>query len=197
MVVEKIEKIISWIGRLVYLNILCLLFSLAVISVVPSIFALANVVKQLLDKKEPPSVFKSFNMNFKENFWRSYLFFLPSVSVLYLIWVDIKILSIADHAVVMTFYYALILIEILLFAVISFAIYLNAVNKLSLKNSFIVGFSLMVKSFPLTILLLISYLFLILIFTFQTGLLMLVCLSLPVFIICLISRQACDTLTGS
>lgn len=51
MVVEKIEKIISWIGRLVYLNILCLLFSLAVISVVPSIFALANVVKQLLDKK--------------------------------------------------------------------------------------------------------------------------------------------------
>ncbi|MGO4937625.1 DUF624 domain-containing protein [Fundicoccus sp. Sow4_H7] len=88
--------LLNWVGRLVYLNILWIIFSLPLVTVIPSSFALIYLMTESINHNKAIS-FKKYLQAFRSNLKDSYYFSLPIVGVILLIWLDLKIVSISNY----------------------------------------------------------------------------------------------------
>ncbi|MEG0552852.1 MAG: DUF624 domain-containing protein [Carnobacterium sp.] len=79
----------EWAARLATLNLVFILFSIPLVTVIPSLVALFEVIRSWEKGNKKTPVFKTFLYEFRKNFWRSYQVGLPLLFISVVLIVDI------------------------------------------------------------------------------------------------------------
>lgn len=79
----------EWIANLAVLNLICLLFSLPIITFIPAISALYTVIYHWLKEGFQEPVLRSFFQAFKQGFRQSFKLILPALVILMILAADI------------------------------------------------------------------------------------------------------------
>lgn len=187
---KYIDTVLSWVWRLLYLNILWILFSLPLITVFPSTLSLFKMTNQVISTKGQEPSFKLFKQLFREYFWRSYSFALAVLLFFAMVWLDINILHLDMGLLSEIWFYMIIVLAMIGFAVIQFTLYLMVSMNLRMRDSWALGFVLTVRYPFHSVLMLIVYVLISLLFLLQTGLGLLFVGSLLSLLVSLIARHA-------
>lgn len=187
---KYIDTVLSWVWRLLYLNILWILFSLPLITVFPSTLSLFKMTNQVISTKGQEPSFKLFKQLFREYFWRSYSFALAVLLFFAMVWLDINILHLDMGLLSEIWFYMIIVLAMIGFAVIQFTLYLMVSMNLRMRDSWALGFVLTVRYPFHSVLMLIVYVLVSLLFLLQTGLGLLFVGSLLSLLVSLIARHA-------
>lgn len=187
---KYIDTVLSWVWRLLYLNILWILFSLPLITVFPSTLSLFKMTNQVISTKGQEPSFKLFKQLFREYFWRSYSFALAVLLFFAMVWLDINILHLDMGLLSEIWFYMIIVLAMIGFAVIQFTLYLMVSMNLRMRDSWALGFVLTVRYPFHSVLMLIVYALISLLFLLQTGLGLLFVGSLLSLLVSLIARHA-------
>ena len=187
---KYIDTVLSWVWRLLYLNILWILFSLPLITVFPSTLSLFKMTNQVISTKGQEPSFKLFKQLFREYFWRSYSFALAVLLFFAMVWLDINILHLDMGLLSEIWFYMIIVLAMIGFAVIQFTLYLMVSINLRMRDSWALGFVLTVRYPFHSVLMLIVYVLISLLFLLQTGLGLLFVGSLLSLLVSLIARHA-------
>lgn len=174
------------VAKLLYLNLICLLFSLPIITIFPSIFALVKLINDstLNEETSVKSLFHQFKDYFFTSIESSFKFALIIVPILIIVGIDLVILSTISSPLAEVVKYAVLFTSFILFIVSNYALFLYTTTAQSLKHSWMLGLIYVVKN-PLHSLFLIGlYFIFLLIFLFQTGIGVLFIFSLPCYLLC-------------
>ncbi|WP_390887201.1 DUF624 domain-containing protein [Fundicoccus culcitae] len=167
-------------GKLLYLNCVWVLFSLPLITIIPSTFALIRFTTIWICDGSTPTVSyyaKQLRLCFKD----SYLFFIPIVFVLFIVWLDVHIMAYAQNNL---WFYCILLIAVIFSFVAHFAIFIKVNISVNIRQSWILAI-IMVGKRPFVFLgFILGYGLLALLWLFQTGLAICYMASLAVFILC-------------
>jgi uncharacterized membrane protein YesL len=168
MVKDKLFLLMDWIWRLTWLNLLWLLFSLPLITVIPSTFAMYAVVNKWT-KDEEVNIWLTFIKSFKNYFLKSYS--LGSVLVLIgvFLYADFIILNNQTEEVFIIVRYAVIIFTILYLPVAFFSIPVFIEYNLSWYKSLSVAFIIAMQHPLRTFLVLCGILVDLIILLFFTG----------------------------
>lgn len=174
------------VAKLLYLNLICLLFSLPIITIFPSIFALVKVMNNSMSKNQTPdkSLFYQFKDYFFTSFESSFKFALIIIPVLAIIWIDLVILSTISSPLAAVIKYAVLLTSFIFFIVSNYALFLYTTTNQTLKHSWMLGLIFLVRNPIHTLFLMGLYFVFLLIFLFQTGIGVLFIFSLPSYTLC-------------
>lgn len=178
---------------LVYANLLFILFSLPLISLFPSLFALTRVIDDYFsdDKASNSSLFVRFKTSFLQLWKKSFKFALISLPFVLIIGLDLIILNSVpiQSSGIITFKYALILLSLIVYCIFHFVLYIYANNTVPLKKAVLTGFFLTIKNPGISFLMIVSHLALIGITLFQPGLGLLLLLSAPLYLVNYLCRR--------
>lgn len=185
-----VETVLSWVWRLLYLNALWLLFSLPLVTVFPSKFALFKLSDQVLTTKGEEPSFKDYQQMFRDNFLRSYLFALPVLLFFTIIWLDINFLFIQNNLLSQVWFYMIVVLALIGFTVMHFSFYLMVSQNMQSRDAWTLGFILTVR-YPIhSLAVLVLYVVVGLLLLLQTGLGLLFGGSLVSCCVSLIAEQA-------
>ena len=188
--IEKLYLIMKWIRNLVYLNFICLIFSLPLFTLIPSIYALAVSTHFLLSDRDRTNIFTIYSKNFKKYFFKSYQFFLPWLVLLYVMGLDIRIFISLGQPAFNILSYAFIVLTLLLFVIFCYGFALITSTDFTFRQVLVLAYSLSVRYFLHSLLLIVCLLLWSFLFVFQTGMIVLMITSFPVFVICFVGRHA-------
>lgn len=187
---KYIEFLMTWVWRLLYLNILWILFSLPLITIFPSTFTLLKMTHQFLTTSDQVPTLKVYKNIFITQLRRSYLFSIPALFFLVIIWLDFNILQLNISRMGNLWFYMIAALSLLLFVVLNYGMYLLVSTDLSIRQSLTVGFVLSVR-YPLhAVLILIAYIVVATLFLLQTGIGLLLIGSVLSLILCLVADHA-------
>lgn len=187
---SHVHTVLSWVWRLLYLNVLWLLFSLPLITVFPSTFALYRMTHHILTTKgEEPSL-KRFTQEFVVSFWRSYSFALPVLLFFAIVWLDFNILYKEMGLLSQIWFYMIMVLTMIGFTVIHFALYLIVSLDLRMRDTWTLGFVLSVRYPFHSVSILMVYVLVSLLFLLQTGVGLLFVGSLLSFCVSMIAKHA-------
>lgn len=181
----------SYISNLYYLNIIAVLFSLPLVTVFPSFFALVDLINRipLNEPQEFIGLFKEFNRSFRSVFTRAYKFAAVFLTLVLIVLIDLNILKDLQTPLAQVHRYTLLIGSVVITLVANYVVYLQVTRPQTLRQSLMMALILSVKNPIQSALLLVFYIAFISLFLMQTGLALLFILSVPAFIICFISKQ--------
>lgn len=166
---NSILFIMEWIWRLVYLNVIWILFSLPIITIIPSTFAMFSVANKWFVKDEDIAIFHTFKKDFKFYFFASYRYSLPLILFGLFLYFDLKAVLSLDLPFFIFVRYVIIT-TIILYAVIlifSIPIYLN--YQYSILKTYLFSLMLGLRQPIVTLIVFIFLLLIIGLFIFLTG----------------------------
>ncbi|WP_408014882.1 DUF624 domain-containing protein [Ruoffia halotolerans] len=172
---------------LVSVNLLFILFSIPLITLFPSLFALVHVIDGYFsnDEIQNSSLFFRFKSAFKQLWRKSLKFGLIYLSFALIIGLDLLILNsiTTQSPLVITFKYALIFLSLIIYCIFHFSLYIFANHSVTLKKSIIIGFLLTIKNPVMSLLIILAHLIIIVTAFFQPGLGLLLMFSAPIYIV--------------
>ena len=117
----------EWAARLALVNLIFLLFSIPIFTLLPSIVALFEIVRKWEKGDTKIPIFRTFLSCFRKNFWKSYLVGLPLTAVGIILFIDIQSLSGQTSAGFLVLRYAIYSLAILfaLLVLYSFPIFVH------------------------------------------------------------------------
>ena len=187
LIKNKLISFLHFLPFLVYVNLLFILFSLPLITLFPSLFALVHVIDGYFSNDEltNSSLFFRFKSAFKQLWRKSLKFGLISLPFILIIGLDILILSsvTTQSPLVITFKYALIFLSLIIYCIFHFSLYIFANHSVTLKKSIIIGFLLTIKNPVMSLLIILAHLIIIVTAFFQPGLGLLLMFSAPIYIV--------------
>jgi uncharacterized membrane protein YesL len=178
-----IANFMEWLFRLAYLNILWILFSLPVVTIIPSTFAMFAVIRKWEKEDLDLPIFQTFWQKYRLFFWKSYqlgLFYLLAGLFLY---IDFLFIQVYEEGFFLTFKYAFIIVIIFYFitSFYSIPIYLN--YQFSWYKTLFIALMLGVRQPIVTIITVFGVLLVLLCFVYLTGIGILFLGSLSAFFI--------------
>jgi uncharacterized membrane protein YesL len=186
------NKISIGIMRVVYLNILWILFSLVgliLFGVGPSFIALFIVLRKMIRKDNQTSIFSAYFSAFKSNFLKGNLFFYFYSLLACILYFDLRYFGQIDGILYDFVTSVFFIFSFLLFLAFCYIGPAFSHYKMSLfeyiKVSFIMPFIIPLESFFI----LLGLILCIILFTILPGLLPFLCISLPAFVITIVSLK--------
>lgn len=179
----------EWIWKLMYLNIVWILFSLPIITIIPATFAMFSIVgKWFQDEVEPP-IYSTFTSEFKSFFSKSYPLGIALIVLGAFFAIDLMILKDQFTTVLLTLRYALIFMTLfyLIAACYSIPVYLK--YRFSWYKTLFIALMLGVRQPVITLLMLCGLLLVVLLLLFGTGIGILLMGSLIAVIFTLSARR--------
>ena len=120
---------------LVYVNVLFIIFSLPVITLFPSLFALVHIIDNAFKNKNTSldSIFSQFKHYFKYHWKRSIKFSILGIPIILRIGLDFFILNSSTNQspLVITFKYAIALFSIILYCLFHYMLYLFTTRRIT------------------------------------------------------------------
>lgn len=141
----RLYTIMEWLFRLVYVNFLWLLFSIAIITALPSFYAMIAVINEWKDDKEDFTVWSKFLMEFKRNFWKSYRNSVIHLLIIGVLLIDFLILRNNGNENVILVSYALLTLAILYITITFYAVPLSVKFSLKYYKTIILALILLMK----------------------------------------------------
>ncbi|MBM7551522.1 YesL family protein [Thalassobacillus pellis] len=163
---STLSYIAQWITRIAILNVIWLLFSLPVITLLPSTYAMFQVVKVWNSEDVEVPIFRTFWDAFRTGFGRSYLIGLPIVICEFILFIDFLFLRAQEGEVALILTYGLFVLFLLFQIGAIFAVPVYQTSDFSWYKSFLGGLVFGLKNWYLTLIVLLGLLLL-------TGLLLL------------------------
>ena len=187
--------LMEWIWRLMSLNLVWILFSLPIITIIPSTFALIGVADKWVKEDKDLSVFSTFKGLFRKYFRESYRFGFFFIAIGLFLYFDLVIVLNQQGVYFLTVQYVL-LFTIILFVITmmySVPVFLN--YSYSFFKSLFFGLMLGIRQPIITALVLITIIFIGMLLLFLTGFGVLFFASLPALLICKATHFTIDRLT--
>jgi uncharacterized membrane protein YesL len=187
--VRLLIGLMEWIWRLIYLNIVWLLFSLPIITIIPATFAMFSIVDKWLSEEEPP-LFTTFVSEFKSMFRSSYPLGAAIVIIGSFITMDLLILKGEGSAIWVMVRYALIFLAAFFLIASCYSLTLHRYCRFSWYKTLFVSLMIGLRELHITLFMFCGMLLVILLFLFMTGIGIWVIGSLMALIISLAGRRA-------
>lgn len=148
----------EWFSRLAIVNLIWLLFSLPIITLIPATDALFQVTNDWSNGKTNKSLFRTFMYYFKQNFWSSFKIGLPVCIIMFILFLDSWFLNtqMTATAGIQIYKYALYTFGILFGLTSLYSCPLSKKVNVSVSRLFLTGMVLMVSQPLISLLLLIS-----------------------------------------
>ena len=148
----------EWFSRLTIVNLIWLLFSLPIITLIPATDALFQVTNDWSNGKTNKSLFRTFMYYFKQNFWSSFKIGLPICFIMFILFLDSWFLNtqMTATAGIQIYKYALYTFGILFGLTSLYSCPLSKKVNVSVSRLFLTGMVLMVSQPLISLLLLIS-----------------------------------------
>lgn len=148
----------EWFSRLTIVNLIWLLFSLPIITLIPATDALFQVTNDWSNGKTNKSLFRTFMYYFKQNFWSSFKIGLPVCIIMFILFLDSWFLNtqMTATAGIQIYKYALYTFGILFGLTSLYSCPLSKKVNVSVSRLFLTGMVLMVSQPLISLLLLIS-----------------------------------------
>lgn len=148
----------EWISRLAIANLVWLLFSLPLITLVPATDALFQVTNDWSNGKTNKSLFRTFMYYFKQNFWSSFKIGLPICFIMFILFLDSWFLNtqMTATAGIQIYKYALYTFGILFGLTSLYSCPLSKKENVSVSRLFLTGMVIMISQPLISLLLLIS-----------------------------------------
>ncbi|MFC0472116.1 YesL family protein [Halalkalibacter kiskunsagensis] len=178
--------IMEWVWKLVYVNLVWILFCLPVITIIPSTFALLAVANKWFKEDEEIDIFPTFWKQFKGLFWKSYLYGLTFIIIGFFLFLNLQLVNNGelDGPFFLTVHYALLVTSILYCVTMIYSVPLYLNFGFSVHKTLFFGLMVALKQPIITIMVLIGVLLTILAFVFITGFGFLFVGSLPALMMC-------------
>lgn len=93
--INKVNYIFEWLFRLVYINVLWILFTLAggiIFGIFPATVAMFSVMRKWMNKEEEPHTFRMFLKYFKREFLKSNLLGMILITIGLFLYIDAKLI---------------------------------------------------------------------------------------------------------
>lgn len=175
--------IMEWLWRLVYLNVVWILFSLPIITLIPSTFAMFSVANKWFTEDEDIAIFRTFKKDFSANFLKSYRYGLPLLLFGLFLYIDLRILLILEEPFFMFVRYVIMIIILLYIIILMFTIPIFLNYRFPLFKTYFFALMLGLRQPIVSLLVLIGIFLTIGIFLFFTGIGIFFIGSLPAFMI--------------
>ncbi len=164
-------KGMEWISRLAIVNLIWLLFSIPIITLLPATVALYDVTKRWGQNEKDIPIFRTFLHSFRENFWKSYKFGLPLIICGAILAVDIWFLLMQTGEWFLILRYMVYTLTFLFIIMVLYSFPVFTQFELPLYKVYFFAFILAISRPILTIIMLVSVAFVIVVNLRWTGLL--------------------------
>ena len=171
----------EWIANLALLNLICLLFSLPIITFIPAVNALYIVIYSWVKEGFQEPIFRSFFRAFKQNFGQSFKLILPALLIFLILLVDIWLFTtfLQSSAWLEIYKYSLYTIAILFSVIFLYTLSLSKQVNQPVHHLYILAAVFMIRSPLYSLCLIVSMLISIFIFFRWTGLAFFFVFSIP------------------
>ena len=112
----------NWIWRLSWINLLWLLFSVPLITIIPSTFAMYSVINKLVKEDEDIDILPVFVKEFKTYLIKSFPLGLALVLLSVFIYVDLMVLKEQSEGIMLILRYAILILAILFIPIALYSI---------------------------------------------------------------------------
>ena len=148
----------EWFSRLAIVNLIWLLFSLPIITLIPATGALFQLMSDWSNGETAKPIFRNFMHYFKQNFWSSFKIGLPVCIIMFILFLDSWFLNtqMTATAGIQIYKYALYTFGILFGLTSLYSCPLSKKVNVSVSRLFLTGMVLMVSQPLISLLLLIS-----------------------------------------
>jgi uncharacterized membrane protein YesL len=119
---EIVAFIMEWIWRLLWINLLWILFSLPILTIIPSTFAMYAVIIKLIKEDADSDIFPLFVKEFKKYLFKSFPLGITLVLISMFLYVDLMILKDQMNSLLLILRYAILILTILLLPIICYSI---------------------------------------------------------------------------
>jgi len=144
---SSLYRFAEWVQRLVFLNILWILFTLlglVIFGITPATVALFNIINKFVKGNENVSIFSTFWKQYKLNFIRANLLGIILFIIGYILYFDIQYFRVQEGMLYFFLYYGVLILSFLYLIVLLyiFPIYVNYDLKIyyMLKNALFISF---------------------------------------------------------
>ncbi|MGG3468206.1 DUF624 domain-containing protein [Neobacillus pocheonensis] len=117
-----IVVIMNWIWRLSWINLLWLLFSVPLITIIPSTFAMYSVMNKLVKEDEDIDILPVFIKEFKTYLIKSFPLGVALVLLSAFIYVDLMVLKEQSEGIMLILRYAILILAILFIPIALYSI---------------------------------------------------------------------------
>jgi uncharacterized membrane protein YesL len=181
--VQRIFIMMDWLMRLAYLNIVWIFFSLPIITVIPSTFAMFAVIKKWEEEDKDIPVFTTFRTEFVRNFWKSYQLGLFYIFVGTLLYLDYIVIYEQEGSIILIIRYALTVLSILFISTVFYSIPIQLRYEYPWYKTLLFSLMLVIRQPVITILMLCGIVLDVVVFIYWTGIGILFVGSLMAFIV--------------
>lgn len=119
---KLIVVMMHWIWRLSWINLLWLLFSIPIITMIPSTFAMYSVINKLIKGDEDIDLFPVFIKEFKKYIVKSFPLGMSLVLFSVFFYVDVMILKEQTESIMLILRYAILILVILFIPIALYSI---------------------------------------------------------------------------
>jgi len=152
MGIRLIVIIMNWIWRLSWINLIWLLFSIPIITVIPSTFAMYSVVIKLVKGEDEADILPTFIQDFKKYFKKSFPLGLALFLLGAFLYADMMILKDQAGSILLILRYALLIITVLFIPIACYSIPIFIEYEVSWFKALPLAFILAMKK-PINVLL--------------------------------------------
>ncbi|MBM7677549.1 YesL family protein [Gracilibacillus alcaliphilus] len=142
---NRLYSFMEWMYRLVYVNVLWLLFSLPVITAIPSFYAMLSIIDKWKNDEKDFAVFSQFTSECKRYFWKSYQNSLLYIIIIGVLIIDFSILRNSANESLIVISYALLTLAALLIMVTFYAVPISVKFSLKHYKVMMLSLALMIK----------------------------------------------------
>jgi uncharacterized membrane protein YesL len=188
--------IMEWSWRLVYANLLWILFCLPIITIIPSTFALIAVTNKWVKEDQEIDIFPTFWKSFTKLFWKSYLYGIIFIVIGFVLYVNVQIVRNGELSgpFFLTIQYALLVTSVLYCVTVLYSVPLSSNFELPVYKTMFFGLMVALRQPIITIVVLIGVSLTLLVFVFATGFGFLFVGSLPALMMCKATHYAVNRL---
>ncbi|QGH33626.1 DUF624 domain-containing protein [Gracilibacillus salitolerans] len=141
----KLYSIMEWLFRLVCVNFLWLLFSIPIITAIPSFYAMVSIIDKWRNETDNFSTFPEFVTEFKKYFWKSYINGFLHLVIIGVFIIDFFILRSTGNENLVVVSYALLTLAILFLTITFYAIPLSIKFQLKYYKILILSIIIIMK----------------------------------------------------
>ncbi len=141
----KLYSIMEWLFRLVCVNFLWLLFSIPIITAIPSFYAMVSIIDKWRNETDNFSTFPEFVTEFKKYFWKSYMNVFLHLAIIGVLIIDFFILRSTGNENLVVVSYGLLTLAILFITITFYAIPLSIKFQLKYYKILILSIIIIMK----------------------------------------------------
>ncbi|GGH84779.1 putative membrane protein YesL [Pullulanibacillus pueri] len=169
MAVKLIMKAMEWIWRFIWLNLIWFLFSLAIVTIIPSTFAMFTVANKWFTEDNDIEVFPAFFKAFKRYFFKSYLLGGLLLIIGLFLYLDLIILQRQTGGIFLIAQYAFFALSLIYIFITCYCIPVFIHLEATLPKTFMIAFVLALRQPVITIVMLCGIIVVFVVFLVWTG----------------------------